>query len=99
MNCGGAEGFRLGRFYPELEIDERVLLAWKGRDALHLRPCRECQLGLLCGGGCSRLVANRGGDLATDVVCPPMVNVADLQVLLDHYLPLILEAQGKRSPS
>ncbi len=93
MNCGEAEVFRLGRFFPELLIDEGALRAWTARDVRRLPPCCECPLALLCGGGCSRLVANRGGDLAKDVVCPPMVNLADLQVLLDHYLPLILETQ------
>jgi radical SAM protein with 4Fe4S-binding SPASM domain len=97
MNCSEAEGFRLGRYYPTLEIDRSVMTAWTSRDVLHLGPCSECPLALLCGGGCARLVARRSGDLTNDIVCPPIVNRKDLQVLLDYYLPLILESQREQS--
>lgn len=93
MNCYGAEGFRLGRFLPNLEINERAMGMWSSRDVFSLPACRECPLALVCGGGCARLVVNRGGDLATDVVCPPLAGMPQLQALVDYYLPLIL---GKR---
>ncbi len=94
MNCAEADGFRLGRFHPKLALDEAALAAWTARDTALLRRCRECDLAPMCGGGCARVVAIRGGRLADDVVCPPMVNHKDLQVLVDHYLPRILRAWG-----
>ena len=86
MSCATADGFRLGRFSPTLQLDVRELERWQARDVTRLAACRQCPLAPLCGGGCARLVANRGGRLAEDVVCPPMVNPRDLQVLVDHYL-------------
>lgn len=97
MNCSEAEGFRLGRFFPTLELDRSVMTAWTNRDVQRLRACRECPLAMLCGGGCTRLVARNGGNLTDDVVCPPMVNLKDLQVLLDYYLPLIVESQREHA--
>jgi radical SAM protein with 4Fe4S-binding SPASM domain len=86
MSCATAEGFRLGRFYPTLQVDVREYERWQARDVTRLAACRECELALLCGGGCARLVANRGGRLTEDIVCPPMVNRRDLQVFVDYYL-------------
>lgn len=91
MNCCEAEGFRLGRFHPKLEIEERVLESWLSRDVARLDPCNECSLALICGGGCGRMVASAGGDLRNDVICPPMANREGLEVLMDYYLPVILD--------
>lgn len=91
MNCYGAEGFRLGKFFPRLEIDEQAMTTWAARDVGTMPACHECPVASLCGGGCARLVVNRGGDLTRDVVCPPMARIPDLQVLVDHYLPLIMQ--------
>jgi uncharacterized protein len=92
MNCCKTKGLGLGRFYPSLEIDEKALAVWTNRDVRLLPTCQECSLALLCGGGCSRLVAEGAGDLRKDVICPPMMNLRDLQVLVGHYLPRIMGA-------
>jgi radical SAM protein with 4Fe4S-binding SPASM domain len=89
MNCYGAEGFRLGRFFPKLEIDEEAIKMWSSRDVSSLAACSGCRLAFLCGGGCARQVINRGGNLATDSVCPPLAGTAQLQTLIDYYLPRI----------
>ncbi|MCP4582479.1 MAG: hypothetical protein GY839_12785 [candidate division Zixibacteria bacterium] len=94
MNCCETEVFRLGRFYPTLDMDRQVLASWMNRDVLNLSPCKECALALVCGGGCSRLVLNHGMDFKKDVVCPPMLNMGDMQILMDYYIPLILKEQG-----
>ncbi len=91
MNSCEVEGFHPGRFHPTLEINERGFAQWLGRDVLRLSACKECRFALLCGGGCGRLVVGQGGDLAKDAVCPPLVNLRDLQVLMDYYLPLMLD--------
>ncbi len=97
MNSCEAEGFRLGRFHPTVEINEDLLAKWRDRHVLRLGPCKECPLALLCGGGCTRLALRGGGDLRDAVVCPPMVRMRDLQVLVDYYLPLVLETHGNGS--
>lgn len=91
MGCCNMENFRLGRFHPTFELNEDVLNNWTNRNILNLSSCKDCSLALICGGGCSRLVLNHIGDLKSEVVCPPMLNMDNLQILLDHYLPLILK--------
>jgi uncharacterized protein len=96
MNSCEAEGFRLGRFHPTVDIDSDLLGKWRDRHVFALGPCAECSVALLCGGGCTRLAQRGGGDLQDSVVCPPMANIRDLQVLVDYYLPKIVEAQSRR---
>lgn len=91
MNCSEEEGFRLGSFYPERKLEKGVMEIWTNRDILNLKSCQECPLALLCGGGCSRLVAQMRADMRNDVVCPPMVGLKDLQVLFDYYGPILLD--------
>lgn len=48
----GDKTFSIGRFIPELEFNGNYEL-WFGRDVLSIPTCRECDLALVCGGGCS----------------------------------------------
>lgn len=47
----GDQRFSLGRFIPELVIDEKC--DWFRRDVLSIPTCESCSLALLCGGGCA----------------------------------------------
>ena len=96
MNSCEAGGFRLGRFHPTFELNEPLLSKWTSRQVLGLAPCQECPLALLCGGGCTRLAVGCCGDLETDVACPPMMKMESLQVLVDYYIPKILQASEGR---
>jgi uncharacterized protein len=67
----------LGRFYPEVELDQARVAAWQARDVLGIDACRSCALQLACGGGCAAVAKNRAGRLdAPD--CRP---VRDLMAL------------------
>ena len=54
-SCPRAVGdttFSIGRFVPELKFT-KAYEAWFNRDVLSIPRCRECELALLCGGGCA----------------------------------------------
>lgn len=54
----------LGRFYPEIELDEARISTWQERDVLGIPACRSCPLQLACGGGCAAVAKNTTGSLA-----------------------------------
>jgi len=48
----GDRTFSIGRFIPELQFNENYD-TWVNRDVLSIPKCQECDLALLCGGGCA----------------------------------------------
>lgn len=72
---------QLGTFYPEVRLDEDAVFEWQDRDILAIPECRECNVRLICGGGCGALAKNRKGDLHGPD-CRPVAEVAALGVSL-----------------
>ncbi|MDP2211670.1 MAG: radical SAM protein [Candidatus Aquicultor sp.] len=66
--CLGRPDLAMGKFHPQLEMFDDVVKMWNGRNVLRMNKCRECDIALLCGGGCaySALVVN--GDI-NEPVC------------------------------
>lgn len=54
----GKPGEKLGSFYPEITLDEEKINRWQQRDVLHIEKCRECNMQLICGGGCGSIAFN-----------------------------------------
>jgi len=53
--CGEATGnssFSMGRFVPELKINEEKFNCWRDRSIINIPECSKCPIALLCGGGC-----------------------------------------------
>ncbi|MBU7034523.1 MAG: radical SAM protein [Theionarchaea archaeon] len=64
-SCPRAVGdteFSIGRFVPQLEFNEKYH-QWFNRDVLSIPECRECELALLCGGGCAYRAYLEHGDI------------------------------------
>ncbi|MHB8841054.1 MAG: radical SAM protein [Candidatus Aquicultor sp.] len=61
--CMGSKELAIGEFKPALKLYDEAIKMWNGRNVLTLDECRECDIALLCGGGCaySALVVN--GDI------------------------------------
>jgi len=57
----GKKGEELGRFFPERVMYQNRIDEWKDRDILSINECRNCNLSLLCGGGCAAVAKNRNG--------------------------------------
>ncbi len=51
----------LGRFYPEVHLDQARVESWSERDVLAIERCKGCNLQLACGGGCGAVAKNRSG--------------------------------------
>ena len=58
----------VGEFRPRLKLYDDAVKMWDGRNVFKMKKCRECDIALLCGGGCaySALVVN--GDI-NEPVC------------------------------
>jgi uncharacterized protein len=61
----GKAGEELGRFYPEVFLNEEKLSEWEDRDVLAIAECTECSLQLACGGGCGAVAKNRTGKICS----------------------------------
>lgn len=69
--CGEAAGnpsFSVGRFLPELKIDEEKFSYWQGQSIVDIPECRKCPIALLCGGGC-RYEALRIDEKSQRAIC------------------------------
>ena len=58
--ANGREDRSIGRFHPDLEIDESALAAWRTPAFLQREGCQTCSLMPLCGGGC--MISTEGED-------------------------------------
>ncbi len=48
----GNKDIAIGKFYPELELDEDRMDLWRSRDIISIKKCRDCRFAPICGGGC-----------------------------------------------
>lgn len=73
----GKTGEVLGRFWPQVALDEARIERWQDRDVMAIEGCRNCPVQLACGGGCAAVAFNRTGDLhQTD--CRPVAELLGL---------------------
>ncbi len=59
----GKPGEELGRFYPDIHLDQEKVHAWQQRDVCSIKACRQCNLQLVCGGGCGAVAKNTKGNI------------------------------------
>ncbi len=77
----GQDEFKLGTFYPEFQLKEDVK-EWQQRSVLTIPECQECEVSLICGGGCGAVAKDRHGKvLAPD--CHPIKEL--LTIGLNYY--------------
>lgn len=89
--CCDLEGSRYGTFYPELNLDRDTLEAWHSRNVYTLPQCKDCEVSLFCGGGCTRTALHCGRTLKEGAVCPMAITEKEIQVVFNYYYPLIKE--------
>lgn len=78
----GKGGFTVGTFDDDgVHIDQAALDRWRLRDGFRMRRCADCELLLLCGGGCPVKALERNNDI-DDAVCGDVE--ATLAVHVDH---------------
>lgn len=57
----GQDEFKLGTFYPEYTIKEKETKDWEERSVLTIPECKDCDVSLICGGGCGAIAKDRTG--------------------------------------
>jgi uncharacterized protein len=78
----GKEGESLGTFYPEVKQFREAIEEWGDRDILSIPKCRDCNLALICGGGCASMAKNYNGTLNSHD-CRPVAELLELGI--GHY--------------
>lgn len=89
----GREDFVVGRFYPNLKIDENKLKQWR-RTIFEIPKCKECDVALLCGGGCGFHTILDGFAL-DDPVCHEPKKL--LELVLDYFYPYLAEENQEKA--
>lgn len=57
----GQDEYKLGTFYPEYTIKEQETKEWAERSVLTIPECKDCDVSLICGGGCGAIAKDRTG--------------------------------------
>lgn len=78
----GKQGESLGTFYPEVKKYTEAVEEWQERDILSIPKCRDCNLSLICGGGCALMAKNYNGSLHSHD-CRPVAELLELGI--GHY--------------
>lgn len=61
--CMGSKELAIGEFKPALKLYGEAVKMWNGRNVLTLDECRECDIALLCGGGCAYSALKVNGNI------------------------------------
>lgn len=57
----GQDEYKLGTFYPEYTVKEQETKEWEERSVLTIPECKDCDVSLICGGGCGAIAKDRTG--------------------------------------
>lgn len=73
----GQKEFKLGTFFPEFQLQENEVKEWQGRSVRTIPECQNCEVSLICGGGCGAVAKDRLGKIqAPD--CHPIKELLNL---------------------
>jgi len=78
----GQNKFKLGTYFPLFELKNNVVKAWQERSVLTIPECQDCDVSLICGGGCGAVAMDKKGKVqAPD--CHPIKEL--LTIGLNYY--------------
>lgn len=89
--CGESK-FSIGKFYPELKINENMLNLWRKRSIFSIPKCKDCRFNILCGGGCALLAYFGNGSLG-NACCKPIEQA--LKIGLSLYMQNLKEISNE----
>lgn len=72
----GNNGYRVGEFYPNWNLDKEKINLWFDRSVNHLPRCKSCKYRYICGTGCP--AAKHMSDDNMDVNSPSCVDYSEL---------------------
>lgn len=61
--CIGKIDLAVGEFRPSFQLYDQAINMWSNRNVLTVDECRECDIALLCGGGCAYSAIAANGDI------------------------------------
>jgi uncharacterized protein len=56
----GNPRYRLGSYWPRLDLDDAAVETWRTRNVETIERCRTCDVAAVCGGGCGALADAQG---------------------------------------
>ena len=71
--------FKLGTFYPAVNLNNDQIAEWQSRNVLNIPECQDCQHNIICGGGCGVVAAHKNGSVLSPD-CRPIQALVDLGV-------------------
>lgn len=83
----GKSDEKLGSFYPEVNLNQSLVEEWEERDVLSIEKCKDCEVQLICGGGCASIAKNQFGSLHSPD-CRPVKALMELGIGLYRELEL-----------
>jgi uncharacterized protein len=75
----GKTGEELGSFFPEMVLKNDIIEMISERDILSIKECRDCNVSLLCGGGCAAVAKSRNG-YGNSADCRPVKELLELGI-------------------
>jgi uncharacterized protein len=76
----GRDGYEIGEYFPEVRFYPEKIGDWKKRNILEITECRDCPVGVVCGGGCG-VVSNEKNGKILSPNCKPVKEIMDLGIL------------------
>jgi len=78
----GQNEYKLGSYFPVFQLKDDEVKEWQERSVLTIPECRDCEVSLICGGGCGAVAKDRLGKVqAPD--CHPIKEL--LTIGLNYY--------------
>lgn len=57
----GQNEYKLGTYFPKYQLKEKEVKQWQERSVLTIPECKDCDVSLICGGGCGAIAKDRLG--------------------------------------
>lgn len=91
----GREQFKVGRFYPSLDLDPERVAYWRPYDVQKADGCRTCKVRLCCGGGCQFQKAIKTGSLTRPHCTDPVLPLLNVTLKYLHRTPEVFRWPAK----
>ena len=91
--CGDTQ-LRVGTFYPQVEYFD-IFHKWRSRTILRIEKCQQCDLALVCGGGCPLENLAEDKDIF-EPACTPIRE--EMQIGVNILYPQLLQVENRAQP-
>ena len=75
----GQDEFKLGTYFPAFQLNTKEVKEWQERSVLTIPECQDCEVSLICGGGCGAVAKNQKGKILAPN-CHPIKELLTLGV-------------------